>query len=217
MNTLSGLYAITDAKLQPADQLVERVCNAIQGGARLIQYRDKSADAGLRLRQANALADLCRQHGVPLIINDDVELAAECGAQGVHLGRDDAEPLTARRLLGDNAIIGVSCYNSLSLALQAAEQGADYIAFGRFFPSRTKPSAVQADLALIEAARQQLVLPIAAIGGITPHNTAPLISAGVAMLAVIQGIFAEPDVRRAAATYAAFFQQSTAEQLQRAR
>jgi thiamine-phosphate pyrophosphorylase len=217
MNTLSGLYAITDAKLQPADQLVERVCNAIQGGARLIQYRDKSADAGLRLRQANALADLCRQHGVPLIINDDVELAAECGAQGVHLGRDDAEPLTARRLLGDNAIIGVSCYNSLSLALQAAEQGADYIAFGRFFPSRTKPSAVQADLALIEAARQQLVLPIAAIGGITPHNTAPLISVGVAMLAVIQGIFAEPDVRRAAATYAAFFQQSTAEQLQRAR
>jgi thiamine-phosphate pyrophosphorylase len=217
MNKLRGLYAITDANLQPADQLAERVYGAIEGGARLIQYRDKSADAGLRLRQANALADLCRQHGVPLIINDDVELAAECGAQGVHLGRDDAEPPTARRLLGDNAIIGVSCYNSLRRALRAAEQGADYIAFGRFFPSRTKPAAVQADVALIQAARQQPGLPIAAIGGITPYNAATLISAGVAMLAVVQGVFAAPDVRRAAAAYAALFQPSTGEQLQRAR
>jgi thiamine-phosphate pyrophosphorylase len=154
---------------------------------------------------------------VPLIINDDVELAAECGAQGVHLGRDDAEPLTARRLLGDNAVIGVSCYNSLPLALRAAEQGADYIAFGRFFLSRTKPAAVQADVALIQAAKQQLAVPIAAIGGITPYNAAPLISAGVAMLAVVQGVFAAADVRRAAAAYAALFQPSTGEQLQRAR
>jgi thiamine-phosphate pyrophosphorylase len=217
MNKLSGLYAITDANLQPADELVERVYSAIEGGARLIQYRDKSADAGLRLRQANALADLCRQHGVPLIINDDVELTAECGAQGVHLGRDDAEPLTARRLLGDNAIIGVSCYNSLRRALRAAEQGADYVAFGRFFTSRTKPAAVQADVALIQAARQRLGLPIAAIGGITRYNAAPLISAGVSMLAVVQGVFAAPDIRRAAAAYAALFQPSTGEHIQRAR
>ena len=152
-----------------------------------------------------------------MIINEDVELPAECGAQGVHLGRDDAEPLTARRLLGDNAIIGVSCYNSLRRALRAAEQGADYVAFGRFFTSRTKPAAVQADVALIQAARQRLGLPIAAIGGITRYNAAPLISAGVSMLAVVQGVFAAPDIRRAAAAYAALFQPSTGEHIQRAR
>ena len=204
---LNGLYAITDAGLQRPDQLTERVRQAIEGGARLIQYRDKSAAADFRLRQATALAALCREHGVTLIINDDVALAAECGAQGVHLGANDADPQTARRLLGDSAIIGVSCYNRLPLALQAAKQGADYIAFGRFFPSRTKPKAVQAGLDLIERARQQLSLPVAAIGGITPDKAAALIDAGVAMLAVVHGVFGATDVRRAAAAYAALFEQ----------
>jgi thiamine-phosphate pyrophosphorylase len=205
--SLNGLYAITDARLQQPDQLTERVRQAIDGGARLIQYRDKSADAVFRLRQANALADLCRERGVALIINDDVELAAECGAQGVHLGENDADPQTARQLLGDNAIIGVSCYKHLPLALQAASQGADYIAFGRFFPSRTKPTAVQAGLDLIRMARQQLSLPLAAIGGITAHNAVPLVDAGVAMIAVVHGVFGAADVRQAAAAYAALFQQ----------
>ena len=204
-HSLNGLYAITDARLQRPDQLTERVRQAIDGGARLIQYRDKSADAVFRLRQANALADLCRERGVALIINDDVELAAECGAQGVHLGENDADPQTARRLLGDSAIIGVSCYNRLPLALQAANQGADYIAFGRFFPSRTKPKAVQASLDLIRMARQQLSLPLAAIGGITAHNAAALLDAGVAMLAVVHGVFGAADIRHAAAAYAALF------------
>ena len=204
---LNGLYAITDARLQRPDQLTECVRLAIDGGARLIQYRDKSADADFRLRQATALAGLCREHGVTLIINDDVELAAECGAQGVHLGENDADPQTARRLLGDKAIIGVSCYNRLPLALQAANQGADYIAFGRFFPSRTKPEAVQASLDLISMAGQQLSLPVAAIGGITAHNAKLLIDAGVAMLAVVHGVFAAADIRQAAAAYAALFQQ----------
>ena len=205
-HSLYGLYAITDARLQRPDQFTEHVRQAIDGGARLIQYRDKSANAVFRLRQANALADLCRQRGVALIINDDVELAAECGAQGVHLGENDADPQTTRRLLGDNAIIGVSCYNRLPLALQAANQGADYIAFGRFFPSRTKPKAVQAGLDLIRMARRQLSLPLAAIGGITVHNAAPLLDAGVAMLAVVHGVFGAADIRQAAAAYAALFQ-----------
>ena len=204
---LNGLYAITDARLQRPDQLTERVHQAIEGGARLIQYRDKSADTDFRLRQATALAGLCREHGVPLIINDDVELAAACGAQGVHLGENDVDPQTARRLLGDSAIIGVSCYNRLPLALQAAQQGADYIAFGRFFPSRTKPKAVPADLDLIKRAGQQVSLPVAAIGGITAHNAAPLLDAGVAMLAVVHGVFGAADVRQAAAAYAALFEQ----------
>ncbi len=211
---LRGLYAITDAKLQQPDQLVERVSQAIDGGARLIQYRDKSADPVLRLEQATALAALCRRSGVSFIINDDVELAAECGAHGVHLGKDDTDPQTARRLLGDEVIIGVSCYNRLSLALRAADQGASYLAFGRFFPSRTKPQAVQASLDLIRTARRQIALPIAAIGGITPDNALPLLNAGVAMLAVVHGVFAAVEVRRAAGAYRALFEHNPVEQLQ---
>jgi thiamine-phosphate pyrophosphorylase len=216
-HSLGGLYAITDAGLQPADQLTERVRQAIDGGARLIQYRDKSAATQFRRRQANALAELCREYRVTLIINDDVELAAECGAQGVHLGKNDADPRLARRLLGANALIGVSCYDSLTLALKAADQGADYIAFGRFFPSRTKPEATPAGPDLIRVARQQLSLPIAAIGGITAVNGAALIDAGAAMLAVVHGVFGAADVRQAAAAYAALFQQPAGEHLLRAR
>jgi thiamine-phosphate pyrophosphorylase len=202
---LRGLYAITDTGLQPPDLLCERVAQAIDGGAAVIQYRDKSGDARLRRTQAQALADLCRSRGVRLIINDDVALAAECGADGVHLGRDDTAVTTARRQLGDTAIIGVSCYNRLDLAQQAVEQGADYLAFGRFFASRTKPDAVQADSALIAAARQRWSLPVAVIGGITPRNAAALIAAGADMLAVVRGVFATDNVREAAAAYSALF------------
>jgi thiamine-phosphate pyrophosphorylase len=205
---LRGLYAITDAGLQPPERLCERVSLAIIGGAALIQYRDKSADARLRLAQAGALAELCRLRAVPLIINDDVALAADCGADGVHLGRDDAAVELARRRLGDAAIIGVSCYNRLDLAHRAAEQGADYVAFGRFFVSGTKPDAVQADSALIEEAKRRWPLPVAVIGGLTPYNAAALVAAGADMLAVVRGVFAADDVSRAAAAYAALFDQA---------
>ena len=213
---LCGLYAITDATLQRPDQLTEHVMQAIDGGARLIQYRDKSSDALFRLHQARELAEACRARQIPLIINDDMELAAECGAQGVHLGKEDADPETARRLLGDDAILGISCYNQLSLARRAAGMGADYIAFGRFFPSLTKPKAVQADIRLIRQARQELALPVAAIGGITPLNAVTLIDAGVDMLAVVQGIFAQTDIRRAASAYAKLFQPQSGKHAQRA-
>jgi len=203
--SLHGLYAITDAGLQPAELLCERVSLAIDGGAVLIQYRDKSTDARLRLRQARALATLCAQRDVRLIINDDVTLAADCGADGVHLGKDDTGLSTARRRLGDTALIGVSCYNRLDLAQQAADAGADYLAFGRFFPSRTKPAAVGADLELLREARHRWPLPIAAIGGITPYNATALLAAGADLLAVVRGVFAAPDVRQAAADYTALF------------
>jgi thiamine-phosphate pyrophosphorylase len=143
---------------------------------------------------------------VTLIINDDVELAGNCGAHGVHLGKDDADLRSARSLLGSGAIIGVSCYNDLSLARQAAGLGADYVAFGRFFPSQTKPGAIQASPDLIRQARQELSLPIAAIGGITPDNAGQLIDAGADMLAVVTGIFATADVQRAAADFSVFFE-----------
>ena len=202
---LRGLYAITDTRLQTEDLLCERVGLAIDGGAAIIQYRDKSSDTRRRRQQGRALAELCRARGACLIINDDVALAADSGADGVHLGREDSALPTARQVLGDTAIIGISCYNSLDLAQRAVDQGADYLAFGRFFPSQTKPDAVQAGTELIHEARTRWPLPVAAIGGITPENAAALLTAGAAMLAVVQGVFAAPDVRQAAASYAALF------------
>lgn len=211
MSRLSGLYVITDASLQEPAQLPERVARAIAGGARLVQYRDKSGDRALRLRQARALAETCRAGAALLIINDDIQLAADSGADGVHLGQDDADPAEARRRLGAQAIVGVSCYDQWPRAARAVEQNADYIAFGRFFPSRTKPQAVQASLDLIRRAKQQLGVPVAAIGGITAQNGAPLVAAGADMLAVVRGVFAAQDIRQAAGAYATLFRQGTNE------
>jgi thiamine-phosphate pyrophosphorylase len=202
---LSGLYVVTDATLQPPDELIRRVELAIDGGAALVQYRDKSTDAARRLRQAHALAALCRTRDVALIINDDVQLALDSGADGVHLGREDAAPAEARQRLGPGRLIGVSCYAQWPRAREAIAQGADYIAFGRYFASRTKPLAEQANLDLIRRAKRQLPLPVAAIGGITPDNGAALIEAGADMLAVVQGVFAAEDCRQAARAYAALF------------
>ena len=200
-----GLYAITDTALLADSVLVERVWQAIRGGATVIQYRDKQLPDESRRHQADALAALCSSHGVPLIINDDVALAAAVGAAGVHLGENDADLQAARRLLGSDAIIGVSCYNRLELALQAAASGADYVAFGRFFPSSTKPGAVQALPALLTEARQVLDIPVVAIGGITPENGRALVSAGAGLLAVIHGIFGQQDIEAAARRYSALF------------
>jgi thiamine-phosphate pyrophosphorylase len=191
---LRGLYAITDPGLCPDESLVRQVEEALRGGCRLVQYRDKRDDRALRQVLARQLLELCRRHQALLIINDDVRLAGDIGAHGVHLGRDDPDPAAARALLGDAAIIGVSCYNRLDLARRNADQGADYIAFGRFFPSLSKPHAVQAETGLLRRARELIDLPLVAIGGITPENGAPLIAAGADMLAVIHGLFGQPDV-----------------------
>ncbi len=200
-----GLYAITDAMLLPDERLVEAVAAAIAGGATLIQFRDKGADAGRRRALASAVLAACHAAGVPLIVNDDVALAAAIGADGVHLGRDDAAVRQARARLGEGAIIGISCYNELERARRAVRLGADYVAFGRFFPSRTKPDAVRAEPALLRAARAELDCSLVAIGGISPENGRPLIEAGADLLAAIHGVFAAPDVRSAAAAYTALF------------
>jgi thiamine-phosphate pyrophosphorylase len=197
---------ITDAGLGRGAALVSMVSEAIDGGGRLVQYRDKSNDAARRREEAAALAALCRLRGVTLIVNDDVELAAEVGADGVHLGRDDAAVATARRRLGEAALIGVSCYARFELAVAAAAAGADYVAFGRFFPSATKPDAVHAETGLLRRARRELGLPVVAIGGITPENGGALIAAGADMLAVVRAVFAAADVRAAAAALARLFQ-----------
>jgi thiamine-phosphate pyrophosphorylase len=200
-----GLYAITDALLIPDDRLLNAVEQALLGGARLIQYRDKSADATRRLTQARMLNALCQRYQIPLIINDDVELAAEVGAAGVHIGQDDPAFATARARLGENALIGVSCYNRLDLALEAEWAGADHVAFGAVFPSPTKPTEIRASIALLRKARAALRIPIVAIGGITPDNAPLLLDVGADALAVVSGVFGQPDIRAAAARYAALF------------
>ncbi|MCP8635478.1 thiamine phosphate synthase [Pseudomonas mosselii] len=204
--TLRGLYAITDSQLL-AGRFLSHVEAALKGGVCLLQYRDKSDDAGRRLREAEALTRLCERYGTQLIINDDAELAARLGV-GVHLGQTDGPLTPARALLGRQAIIGSTCHASLDLAQQAASEGASYVAFGRFFNSVTKPGAPAAGVELLEQARAQVKLPIAVIGGITLDNAAPLIAHGADLLAVIHGLFgadsAQEVTRRARAFNALF-------------
>ena len=192
-----GLYAITDAGVK-GTAIERQVEKAIRGGAHVIQYRDKSRDASLRQAEAQAILAVCREFDIPLLISDDVELASAIGADGVHLGSEDAALGIARAQLGPGAIIGVSCYNRFELAERAVAAGADYVAFGRFFASQSKPLAVTAGTDLLQRARAELDCPVVAIGGITPENGRLLIEAGADMLAVIRGVFAAQDVSQAA-------------------
>jgi thiamine-phosphate pyrophosphorylase len=182
-----GLYAITQTDNKSADTVIAEVAAAIRGGAVVVQYRDKNPYNALDL--ARELVKLCHRREVPLLINDDIELAALAGADGVHLGRKDATIEEARKRLGPEAIVGRSCYNSVELALEAERLGADYVAFGRFFPSSSKPLARPAELATLCRAKQALTVPKVAIGGILPENGAQLMEAGADLLAVIGGIF----------------------------
>ena len=196
-----GLYAITDG---PRADLLDASAQALAGGARVLQYRDKTTDATRRHAEALALKRLCDARAVPLIINDDVALAAAVGAAGVHLGRDDGDVAAARAALGEDAIIGVSCYDSLALAEAAVEAGADYVAFGAFFPSPTKPNAVRASLDLLRRSAT-LGVPRVAIGGITPDNAPSLVEAGADFFAVISAVFAATDTRAAAQCFARLY------------
>lgn len=199
-----GLYAITDSKLL-AGHLLPAVAAALEGGVALLQYRHKPLPGSNRhWQEAEQLLELCRQYRVPLIINDDVELAAAIGADGVHLGRGDGSLAEARRRLGDSAIIGATCHDSLHHASEATAQGASYLAFGAFYPSPTKPGAVQAPLSCLNKA-QRFGLPLVAIGGITADNAAPLIAAGAHCVAVISDLWSAPDITARAREFARLF------------
>ena len=200
-----GLYAITSAADTDPARLAARVRTAIDGGAAMIQYRAKDRTSSDRYAAASLLLDLCRARRVPLIVNDDPALAADVGADGVHVGRDDGDVRSARRIVGDRCIVGVSCYDRLDLALAAAGEGASYVAFGSFFASPTKPHAVPAPIRLLSDAREKIDLPIVAIGGITARNGAALIDAGADFIAAIDGVFGGEDVEHAARGYAALF------------
>lgn len=206
-DTPRGLYVLTDADLIPDAQLAERVRGAIQGGASAVQYRDKRPGYAGHLERARTLREVTRELGALLIINDDPQLAAEVDADGVHLGRDDPDIERARAVVGGRAI-GISCYNEFERAAAALERGADYVAFGSFYPTRTKSGTVAASPDLLRRARRELSIPTVAIGGITPENGAALIAAGADALAVVSAVFAADDPRRAAERFKPLLQAS---------
>jgi len=200
-----GLYAITPDD-PDTDRLAERVAAALRGGAAIVQYRNKAAGAALARRQAARLAALCRDAGVPLLVNDDARLALEVDAAGAHLGADDGDLAAARALLGPARLLGASCYDRPALAQAARAAGADHVAFGSVFASPTKPGAVRAPLALFGDAGARAGLPAVAIGGITADNAAEAIAAGAHAVAVISDLFDAADVAARARVYRQLFE-----------
>jgi thiamine-phosphate pyrophosphorylase len=201
---VSGLYAVTP-DVADTPSLLTTAEAALAGGARMLQYRNKSASSALRLLQARALLALCRKFRVPLIINDHLDLAVAVDADGLHLGAEDGSLATARKGLGPTRILGASCYDRVEHAREAERLGADYVAFGSFFPSSVKPGAVRAPLALLRDAKRSLSVPIVAIGGITLENAPQLIAAGADGVAVVSALFGADDVRLAASRFSALF------------
>jgi thiamine-phosphate pyrophosphorylase len=191
--TIKGLYAITPDTLN-TQQLCLKVEQALQGGASVVQYRNKAADTSLRLHQATALLALCRSFNVPLIINDHLDLCTQIDADGLHIGATDCDLGAARRLLGADKILGASCYNRLDLAIKAEAEGASYAAFGACFSSATKPNAVNAPLTLFAQAKQKMNIPLVAIGGITLENTPQVLQAGASAIAMVGALFGADDI-----------------------
>ena len=183
---------ILDRSRVPPRQAEELLGVCLGEGARVVQYRDKGPPATYDLDLLRRLAALCRAHGVPFLLNDHPAVAAAVGAEGVHLGRDDAPIAEARTRLGPGAIVGVSCYDDLGRARRAERDGADYVAFGSFYPSATKPGATRASPEILVRARAVLTRPVVAIGGIDENNAPPLLAAGADLLAVAGALFAEP-------------------------
>jgi len=208
-HVIEGLYAITPDGLATADLLL-RTKLALTGGVRVLQYRNKSADSRLRVSQASALRKLTRQFAATFIVNDDVQLAAQVEADGVHLGASDGDIKTAREYLGKQKLIGISCYNRISLARDALAGGANYLAFGAFFPSTVKPTAIKAEIELMRQARAEFSAPLVAIGGINTGNAAPLLGAGADALAVISALFDAADIPATAKVFTNLFNNNLA-------
>lgn len=200
-NQLKGLYAITTPQLDRGSTqnhlltLLASVKLALEGGTSIVQYRDKHSSAKVKIKVASALATLCQQFNAVLIINDDLSIATELGV-GLHLGREDGSIEAARKILGEKAIIGATCHDSLQFAEEAAQQGASYLAFGRFFPSTTKPHAPQAPLDILTIAKARFQLPLVAIGGINLDNAKQAINAGANMIAAADAIFNAPNITK---------------------
>ncbi len=189
------IYALTDETLMPRERFLDMVDAAIDGGARMIQFREKRRAFEESVALGRDLAALCAERGVPLIVNDSISLAVAIGADGVHLGKDDAGITDARAVLGARAIVGVSCYADVNRALDAQSAAASYVAFGACFPSRTKPEAPHVELEVVRHARAALFIPMCGIGGITAANAPLMVEAGADMVAVCDAVFGGSDVR----------------------
>ncbi len=206
MYILKGLYIITDKKLIPRDRFIERVEKVIRGGAKIIQLREKGTPEDEIIRLGKVLLEITRRYGIPLIINDSPELAEKIGADGVHLGKDDTEISEARKILGDEAIIGVSCYGEIERGLKAEREGADYLAFGTPFFTPTKPDRKPTPFEILKEAKRRIkTIPLFAIGGITKENAKSVLETGVDGIAVITAVFSSPDPEEAARNLADFF------------
>lgn len=203
-HALKGLYAITDPELLPESKLLQGVTEALEGGARLIQYRDKQASEIERLRQAQNLNDLCRDHGALFIVNDDLALCQRVNASGVHLGKQDGDVRMARSRLNEEQILGVTCHSDLLYAQSCFELGADYCAFGRLFPSKTKPNAPGCEIEQL-AGLDGRPFATVAIGGITIDNAPQVLSYPIDMLAVIHGVFGQSNIKQAAQSFSHLF------------
>lgn len=199
-----GLYAVTP-DWNETRRLISHTEAILRGGCGIVQYRHKTATPCHRLEQAGALRQLTTRLNALLIVNDDVELALAVGADGVHIGADDGDLAATRRRLGLERLLGVSCYQDAGLALAASRAGADYVAFGSFFPSPTKPQAKRAGLELLDKIRNSIDLPVVAIGGITPENCAPLVAAGADLLAVISAVYDTASPEQASRLFQSYY------------
>jgi thiamine-phosphate pyrophosphorylase len=201
---MKGLYLVTPG-WNGTDRLLEVTERAIEAGAALVQYRNKTAPAALRKEQAAAVLDLCRRHGKPLVINDHLDLCQELDADGVHVGGTDAPVAAARAALGPDKIVGASCYGQLARARAAQDAGASYVAFGGFYTSRVKVYDVNTPLHIVAQAREQLRVPVVVIGGMTAENARPLVDLGAGMVAAISSVYLAADPFGAAREFAALF------------
>ncbi|SFK23229.1 thiamine-phosphate diphosphorylase [Nitrosomonas aestuarii] len=202
--SIRGLYGITP-DLTDTAVLLNQTEQILTGGAQLIQYRNKLANKVLRRHQANLLLRLCRTYATPMIVNDHLDLATEIDADGIHVGQSDVDITAARTMLGRDKIIGATCYNRLDLAIQAESKGADYVAFGAFYPTSTKQNTVFAPLDILVQAKKTLTVPIIGIGGINLTNARTLIENGANAVAVSYALYRAKDIHKTAETISRFF------------
>lgn len=201
---MQGLYLVTP-DWDDTERLVATTGAALDAGAALVQYRHKSASPALRQEQGAALLALCRRHNRPLIINDHLDLCAALDADGIHLGGTDDSVARARAALGPGKIVGASCYGDLDLARAARRDGASYVAFGGFYPSRVKKYTFRTEPEIVTQALSGIDLPLVVIGGMTPENAAPLVARGAHMVAAISSVYQAGDPGAVVAQFNALF------------
>jgi len=204
---IKGLYAITPDSAD-LNTLIQKTQWAIEGGAFMVQYRSKILNRDVKMQQCAAILRLCREYEIPCIVNDDVDMCRILEADGVHLGEKDDNIAEVRHILGENAIIGSSCYDQLDRAKSAQKEGASYVAFGAMFPTSTKPNAPRATLALLKEAKREIQIPIVAIGGITVNNAHDVIKTGIDAIAVITSLYEAKIIKETAETFAKMFHET---------